>query len=327
MREFVNRSDLAVDLRQEKKFNPDHTYEKSCVNNILIEKMVLNSDDEYYHKKKGLYLSLSFEQLALEDVRIALIEVLKDAIKEMLVYLKLENPHKILVCGLGNPQLSCDCLGPLLQDQLIINAHLNDLAIAEDLPRVALLIPRVKGQTGIETFDIIRGTIKQFQPDVVIAVDALATNSLGKVNHVIQLSSAGIHPGSGVGNHTKALTAESLKVPLISLGVPTVVDCASIAYDVLHLLEDHFASHLQRPYEKLKVGQRKIDHLRLERTQREMLLGEIGKLNDEQKRYLLEEVIRPTSLNMIVMDKNVDIEIKELAKVIAHALNDTFIQG
>ncbi len=155
----------------------------------------------------------------------------------------------------------------------------------------------------------------------------MATKNLSKVNHVIQLSSAGIQPGSGVGNHTKSLSTEALGVPLISLGVPTVVDCASITYDVLRLLEDYFASQIQRPYEKLKVAKRTIDHLRLERTQREMLLGEIGKLTDDEKRYLLEEVLRPTSLNMIVMDKNTDIEIKELAKVIAHALNDTFLKG
>lgn len=321
MSNFIYRSDLAVDLREEDGFTSDHHYEKEVINNITIERMHLLSDDEKYAKKKGKYISLSFEELYLEEVREHLIQVLKDEIVAMLQFVQIPEPKRILVCGLGNAKLACDSLGPLLEDNLLVNAHLDVDC------KVALLIPRVKAQTGMDTFDIICGTISKFKPDVVFVIDALATKNLGKVNHVIQLSSAGIQPGSGVGNHTRDLTSESLGVPLISLGVPTVVDCASITYDVLRLLEDYFASQIQRPYEKLKVMKRRIDHLRLERTQREMLLGEVGKLSDEEKRYLLEEVIRPTNLNMIVMDKNTDIEIKELAKVIAHALNDTFLRS
>lgn len=321
MSNFIYRSDLAVDLREEDGFTSDHHYEKEVINNITIERMHLLSDDEKYAKKKGKYISLSFEELYLEEVREHLIQVLKDEIVAMLQFVQIPEPKRILVCGLGNAKLACDSLGPLLEDNLLVNAHLDVDC------KVALLIPRVKAQTGMDTFDIICGTISKFKPDVVFVIDALATKNLGKVNHVIQLSSAGIQPGSGVGNHTRDLTSESLGVPLISLGVPTVVDCASITYDVLRLLEDYFASQIQRPYEKLKVMKRRIDHLRLERTQREMLLGEVGKISDEEKRYLLEEVIRPTNLNMIVMDKNTDIEIKELAKVIAHALNDTFLRS
>ena len=327
MRNFIYRSDLAVDLREEEDFTADHHYEKQILDQIIVERMTLHSDDERYAKKKGKYVSLSFEEIYLEEIREQLIKVLNQEIVSMLAYLNLSKPQKVLVCGLGNQQLACDSLGPLLQDELLVSAHLKDHALAPNMPKVALLIPRVKAQTGIETFEIIAGTIDKFKPDVVFAIDALATKNLSKVNHVIQLSSAGIQPGSGVGNHTKSLSTEALGVPLISLGVPTVVDCASITYDVLRLLEDYFASQIQRPYEKLKVAKRTIDHLRLERTQREMLLGEIGKLTDDEKRYLLEEVLRPTSLNMIVMDKNTDIEIKELAKVIAHALNDTFLKG
>lgn len=323
MNQFMYRSDLAVDLRHEDGFNRDHQYEKKTFQNILIEKMILHSDDLVYQKKKGCYVSLSFEELYLEEIRKSLIEALEKELKDMIRYLNIGRPERVLICGLGNPKLACDNLGPLLSDQLLVSAHLDEPSCA----KVALLIPRVKAQTGLDTFDIIAGTIERFQPDLVIAVDALATKQLSKINHVIQLSTAGIQPGSGVGNHTKGLDSQSLKVPLIALGVPTVVDCASIAYDVLRMLENYFAGQIQRPYEKLKVVKRRIDPLRLERTQREMLFGEIGKLSDEEKRYLLEEVIRPTSLNMIVMDKNTDIETKELAKVIAHALNQVFIGG
>lgn len=327
MENFIYRSDLAVDLREEDGFTSNHTYDKKMINGILVEKMILNEDDPKFQKQQGCYISLSFEELELEDVREVLIDVLKEQISEIINYMKIPCLKKVLVCGLGNALLSCDSLGPLLQDQLIVSAHLKELDELEDKIKVALLIPRVKAQTGMETFDIIYGTIGQFQPDLVIVVDALATKNIGKVNHVIQLSSAGIQPGSGVGNQTKALSAKALGVPLVSLGVPTVVDCASITYDVLRLMEDYFASQMIRPYEKLKVSKRGIDHLRLKRTQREMLFGEIGKLSDDEKRYLLEEIIRPTGLNMIVMDKNTDLAIKELSKVIAHALNDFFLEG
>lgn len=306
------RSDLAAELKDETDFSAKHSYEKETIDDILIEKLILREDDDVYHKKKGYYLSLSFENLEFENVREKLIKQLVLHIKEMLGYMNCENPDKVLICGLGNPNLACDCLGPLLSDQLYVNE------------KVALLIPRVKGQTGLDSFDIIYGTCQQYHPDLVIAVDALAAKSLNKVNRVIQLSDAGMMPGSGVGNLNKILDRNSLGIPVLCVGVPTVVDCASITYDVLNLMEDYFASQMAKPYQKLQVQKRAVDSHRLKRTQKEMLLGEVGKLSDEEKRYLLEEIIRPTNLNMIVMDKATDILIKELAKVLAHAFNLVF---
>lgn len=306
------RSDLAAELKDETDFYAKHRYEKETVDDILIERMILEEDDEYYQKKKGYYLSLSFEDLTLETVREKLIKQLVIQIKAMFAYMHIKDLNKVLICGLGNPNLACDCLGPLLSDQLLVNE------------KVALLIPRVKGQTGLDSFDIIYGTCQQYHPDLVIAVDALAAKSLSKVNHVIQLSNAGMMPGSGVGNLNKVLDSASLGIPLLCVGVPTVVDCASITYDVLNLMEDYFASQMTKPYEKLQVQKRAVDSHRLMRTQKEMLLGEVGKLSDEEKRYLLEEIIRPSNLNMIVMDKATDILIKELAKVLAHAFNLVF---
>ena len=320
---MMYRSDLAIDFLKEDGFGNQRSYEKDERFGIIIERLVLHEDDEAYQKKKGNYVSLSFENIEIENIRKHLIPLLTQEIKRMMSYLHCEHPKKVLVCGLGNALLSCDSLGPLLQDQLIVSAHLEDV---QELSKVALLIPRVKAQTGIETFDIIDGTCQKFQPDLLIVVDALATRNLSKVNHVIQLSSAGIQPGSGVGNRTKGLDAKSLGRPMICLGVPTVVDCASITYDVLNLMENYFANQIHNPHTKLKVGKREENDLELEEAQKEMLFGEFGKLDDAEKRYLLDEVIQPSALNMIVMDKNTDLAIKELAKVITHALNDVFLE-
>lgn len=326
MTDFISRSDLACDFKDIEAFSQNHIYEKKMINEIQIEKIVLQQDDEKYHKKKGCYIALTFSGLEQEEVRKHLIDALHQQINDMLAYLQLTHPRKVLVCGLGNALLSCDSLGPLLQDQLIVTAHLEDPAFSDQV-KTALLIPRVKSQTGIETFELIKGTIDRFHPDLVIAVDALATSNLEKLNHVIQLSSAGIDPGSGVGNHNHALSTENLGVPLISMGVPTVVDCISIAYDLLRLIEDYFASQIKRPHEKLKIVSRNVQYEQLNEQQRGILLGEMGKLSAAERRYLLEEVIAPTDMNMIVMDKNTDISVQELAKIIAHALNDTFLMG
>ena len=322
MKKFIYRSDLAVEMKEQIQDQFKDSYEESQTKNITIEKIKLANDSLEFGKKKGFYLSLRFEDLELEAHRLDIIDVLTEELRIILKTYQLNKTSKILIVGLGNPLLSCDALGPLLQDGMIITSHLDDnLLMEEKLNKVALLIPRVKGQTGMETAEIIKGVSQSFKPDLIIVVDALATKNMKRIHRVIQISDTGIRPGSGVGSNTKEITTETLNIPVLAIGVPTVVDVASITFDVIEIMERYFADYLNNPANKLKFGKRYDYQGELNNLQKEQLFGELGKLTDEEKKQLLLEVVEPIGMNMIVSSKSVDEEVKHLANILAHSLN------
>lgn len=309
MSNFRFRSDLALDFKELEDADGKLHFKTSQRRQVRIETLVL--EKERFGKKPGTYTSLAFEGLALETLREDLAEVLAEELETMIDALAIRNLNRILVCGLGNPDLSCDAIGPLLADELLVSAHIPEEDRQQERMRaVALLIPRVRAQTGMETIELLLGTIERFQPDLVIAVDALASRSLGRVGHVIQLTDAGMQPGSGVGNHTRELTRSSLGVPLICIGIPTVVDVSTVAYDVLEMVENHFAKHLEDEWNE---------------TLSAHLLGEFGRLEEADGRQLLREILTPAGMNMIVMDKSIDLEVKELASIVSRALNQVLL--
>lgn len=128
-------------------------------------------------------------------------------------------------------------------EKALVTSHLFRLefeSVAEGYRPVAAVTPGVMGVTGIETSDIIFGIVEKFQPDFIIAIDALASRSIERINETIQLSDSGIHPGSGVGNKRKELSKETLGVPVIAVGVPTVVDAVTITSDTIDFILKHF---------------------------------------------------------------------------------------
>ena len=147
----------------------------------------------------------------------------------------------ILVIGLGNRDVTADSLGPRILDNLFVTRHMVKLygtaAVGEGkVHMISALEPGVMAKTGMETAEIVSGVIKETKPDLLIVADALAARSTKRLNRTIQITDAGIQPGSGVGNHRNALTQESLGVPVIAVGVPTVVDAATIVGDALERL-------------------------------------------------------------------------------------------
>lgn len=144
-----------------------------------------------------------------------------------------ETVRSALVVGLGNAAMTPDAVGPQAAEHVLVTRHLAGERSLTGLMPVSVLTPGVLGRTGMEAAETIRGAVQTVQPDVVIAVDALASRSLARVCATVQLSDSGIVPGSGVGNHRKALTRDTLGVPVIALGVPTVVDAATLALDIL----------------------------------------------------------------------------------------------
>ena len=151
--------------------------------------------------------------------------------------------QSILIVGLGNREVTADALGPHVVDNLFVTRHIvKEFGKAaynqERINTVSSLEPGVTGKTGMEAAEIIRGVIEQTTPDVMVVIDALAARNTRRLNRTIQISNTGIHPGSGVGNHRNELTMESMGIPVIAIGVPTVVDAGTIVVDALEKLLD-----------------------------------------------------------------------------------------
>lgn len=239
-------------------------------NYITIEAPGLSMSDEDYHREISEKLALHLKKL-----------------------IHLEREQSILVVGLGNSAITADSLGPHVVDNLYITRHMiREYGLKsmgkERMHRVSGIIPGVMAQTGMETSEIVQGIVAETKPDVVIAIDALAARSTRRLNRTIQITDTGINPGSGVGNHRVGLTEENLQVKVIGIGVPTVVDAATIVRDSMaHLLDA------------------------LEET--------------EQKEFL-EEMISPHLHTMFVTPRDVDETVKYLSYTISEGLNIAFSQ-
>lgn len=186
---------------------------------LTLEAFGLAEPDEGYHREVS-------EELARQ---------LRNLIPD------LEEEKSVLVVGLGNRAVTADALGPKVADNLLVTRHVvKEFGKAaynkEKVHAVSAIVPGVMAATGMESVEIVKGVVEQTHPDVVIAVDALAARSTKRLNRTIQVTDTGIHPGSGVGNHRNALTEESLGVPVIAIGVPTVVDAATIVGDAIQKL-------------------------------------------------------------------------------------------
>lgn len=149
-------------------------------------------------------------------------------------------PMTILVVGLGNPALTTDALGPMCVSHLHVTRHIvgmssPDISFPQDdiVHRLCAITPLVLGKTGIETLDLVRGAVRAVQPDLVILVDALAASEIGSLTKTIQISTTGIYPGGGVGNKRQPLDKETLGVPVMTIGVPTVVAASTLIYRAL----------------------------------------------------------------------------------------------
>lgn len=182
----------------------------------------------------GTYVTLSCPQtMTIElSMRRALARELGQTITQMLP----KNAHTVLVTGLGNRSVTPDALGPRTVERVLVTRHMEGCLpedVAERMNSICAASPGVLGVTGLETAEVLRGMVEHVRPDAVIAIDALAARSSARICSTIQIADTGITPGSGVGNHRKALSGESLGVPVIAVGVPMVVYASTIAMDVL----------------------------------------------------------------------------------------------
>ncbi|MDO4331495.1 MAG: GPR endopeptidase [Eubacteriales bacterium] len=193
-------------------------------------------------KPIGTYITLEAPAMAEQDEGYHR-EVSKELARQLRsVMPDREKEQSILIVGLGNRDVTADALGPHVADNLFVNRHVvmefgKAAYNKEKMHLISCIVPGVMAKTGMESAEIIHGVVTETQPDFLIVVDALAARSTRRLNRTIQVTTSGIYPGSGVGNHRNALTKESLGVPVLAIGVPTVVDAATIVGDAMERLE------------------------------------------------------------------------------------------
>jgi spore protease len=256
-------------------------------------------------KLPGHYITLEVPELrrkdsALQD-RVA--AVFAQQFESFMVKLNIGPMAKVLIVGLGNWNVTPDALGPLVVENVMVTRHYFELMPGDVSPGyrpVSAIAPGVLGTTGIETGEIIQGIVEKSQPDLVIAIDALASRSLERVNTTIQVADTGIHPGSGIGNKRKGLTFESLGVPVIAVGVPTVVYASTIVNNAFEMMHEHF---------------------RKQTTNTGEILGLLDHMQEQERLLLVKEVLSPLGHDLLVTPKEIDEFIEDIANIIASGLN------
>lgn len=205
--------------------------------NVTITRITVETDEaaQAINKKKGRYVTIELKNGELNTMEVYQ-EVAKTLCDELQEFMPSKNPN-IMIAGLGNWKVTPDSLGPKVVEKLVVTRHIKDTMPEEALdPRlgnVCAVAPGVLGITGIETGDLLQGVINRIKPDIIFAIDALASRKTSRINTTIQITDTGIVPGSGVGNKRMELSKDTLGIPVIAIGVPTVVEAITLAKDLL----------------------------------------------------------------------------------------------
>ncbi len=257
-------------------------------------------------KQKGTYVTLEAPGLRQKDAK--LMErtrtVFAEQLREMIRSVSEDRLAKVLVIGLGNDRVTPDALGPIVVEHTLVTRHYFEWMQSErdsDLRVVSAIAPGVLGTTGIETGEIVRGICEHVKPDMVIAIDSLASRSLERVHTTIQMADTGIQPGSGIGNKRKALNRETLGVPVIAVGVPTVVFASTIVNNCMEMMKRHFQRNAQNS---------------------KQLLGSLHELAQEERLAVFKEVLQPLGNDLLVTPKDIDQFMSDIGQLIADGMND-----
>ncbi|MBQ5675930.1 MAG: GPR endopeptidase [Lachnospiraceae bacterium] len=312
------RTDLAME--QKERFESDNIevqgvvleeqYDEEKEIRITTVRIETENGAKMMKKPVGTYVTFEAPNLSVPDedyhseIAIELAKYLKNFLGNV-INNKID--PDILVVGLGNRKVTPDALGPYVADNLNVTRHIikeyGKYALGEeDVNLISAIVPGVMGQTGMETVEIIKGIVGETKPDVIIVVDALAARSSKRLNRTIQIADTGINPGSGVGNHRNAITKETIGVPVVAIGVPTVVDAATIVNDTM---------------ENLLIA--------LETSERLKGVGVVMQGYTATEKYeLVKELISPNLNGMFVTPKDIDETIKRISYTISESLNLLF---
>lgn len=313
------RTDLVME--QKERFESDHVevsgvvleeeYDEEKEIKITTVRIETENGAKAMGKPVGTYLTLEAPNMAAAD------EGYHREISETLAgflekYMKdreenQEKGYSVLVVGLGNREVTPDALGPYVVDQLNVTRHIvqeyGRYAVGKGGSRiVSAIVPGVMAQTGMESAEIIRGIVNETTPDLIMVIDALAARSTKRLNRTIQISDAGIYPGAGVGNHRSEITKDTMGIPVIAIGVPTVVDAATIVNDTM----ENFIMALETSETLKGVGV--------------VLQG----YNSAEKYELVKELIAPHLNGMFVTPKDIDDTVRRISYTISEAMNMLF---
>ena len=259
-------------------------------------KILTENGAKSMRKPIGTYITMEMANLVLpdEEYHHVVAEELSKYVGNVLQMDKDKEDYTVLVVGLGNRDVTPDALGPHTVECLNVTRHIvkeyGKYAMGEEaVNMVSAIAPGVMAQTGMESYEIIKGIVETTKPDAVIVVDALAARNTKRLNRTIQIADTGIHPGSGVGNHRNEISKETLGIPVIAIGVPTVVDAATIVRDTMENL--------------------------------------LSTLETDDKYKMMQELIAPHLYGMFVTPKDIDESIDRIGATIAEGLNLLFTKG
>ena len=288
------RTDLAMENLGENASCPGVDVHRWEENDIQLSEVLIRTDEaaRQLGKPCGSYLTLECRMLSEHDphARAAVANLLAGELSRML---ESSKNAPVLVVGLGNRDVTPDALGPCVVGKTLVTRHMQNHFSQNGLRSVCAVAPGVLGVTGVETMEMVEGLVKKLSPCCVICVDSLAARDSGRIGCTVQISNTGIQPGSGVGNHRKPLTKDTLGVEVIAVGVPTVIYAATLARDAFALLS----------------GDREQD-------------------SHEEALQAMEHELRRTELgNLIVTPRDIDAIVKNCAGMIASGINRALQPG
>lgn len=298
------RTDLALEAREAltsttREDIPGVMVETAEDEEVLITRVNIatHEAERIMGKLQGRYVTI--EARGLRDKNTPLQEkVMKFLADELTKLAGLPAKAVILVIGLGNWNITPDALGPRAVDKIVVTRHLQGMLSPElkgGVRSVCAIAPGVLGITGMETAEIVQGIVSKIRPDLVICIDALAAASSHRVITTVQLADTGISPGSGVGNKRFGLNKESLGVPVIAIGVPTVVHASTIAMDTLNTLQEY--ASFARYFKSME------------------------NLSDQDRHTIIKQVLPEALGDLMVTPKEVDRLIEDIADVVAGGIN------
>lgn len=327
--QFSIRTDLVID----NEIKESNICKRKVNDSITVTTIDVNDNlGKQLQKKSGLYVTIEFLDITNHEDKVEIEQCLKEEIQKLIHFQKIKEEDECLILGLGNRESTADSLGPITLDKIMVTRHLFELGtdVKKGIRSVAAISPGVMANTGIETYDIIISLVEKMKPKFLIVIDALASSSIDRINKTIQLTNTGIHPGSGIGNNRREISMDTIGIPVLAIGVPTVVESSIIVSDTIDYIFKHL-SYIKSHYDsnKLVVGHRdsqkyleQIKNQVLNDEEKKEVSGILGTLDEEDKRELIYEVLNSIHYNMIVTPKEIDFLIDKLSDAIANAINE-----
>lgn len=312
LQKYNVRTDLAVDARElAAKQYPDSIpgvdEEVSEKDGIKVTRLNVLTDEgsQAIGRIKGHYVTLEVPGLRNGDTGLQerVTEAFAREFEDFLTLIGIQKKDTVLIVGLGNWNVTPDSLGPLVVENVLVTRQYFELMpdqVAPGYRQISAIAPGVLGITGIESSEIVQGIVDRTKPDLIIAIDALASRSLERVNTTIQIADIGIHPGSGIGNKRRGLTKEVLGVPCIAIGVPTVCYASTIVNNVMEMMKKHFGGNQNQTRE---------------------IMGLLDSISENERLALVKEVLEPLGHDLIVTPKEIDVFIEDIANIVASGLN------